>query len=476
MKIEILDLDHLIKVNNMEEVTSPRLFSNKMIFDPAGILSNEIFGVSKNDRRNTFAYVKLKKRFIHPHIYSKVLKSVYRNIIYIVSGQKRYSVVNGELREDPDNGWTGVEDLYKHWDEIKQWGNKTDNHNRDLLKKLSKEDVFIDKMIICPPAYRDIMISGTVDSSDHVSELNNYYTNLIRSVSLLSEGGLFARTQYATQAKIQDLLVTIQDYFKNLIAHKQGLIKRNLMGKRVDYGARSVISAPSYNNERIEDNIIDFKHSAIPISLCCSTFYPFIESWLTNFFTREIINNPNIVTYMNRETGQEFTATVKNPEMQFSQKNIRKMINDYMRNPDNRFKPITLAVTVPTAKGTKDVTANLLLKGKQFLANNVAKELNRVMTVTDVMYLACVDSCEHRHMMISRYPVGTDKGIFFNRIRVQSTINHVKVIFNGKEYPYYPDINLKTDTSNVGVQFIDTLVMSNAHLDGMGEQRMSALI
>ena len=120
MKLELLDIDNLIEVNNIKEVTSPHLFSNKMIFDPNGILSNDIFGISKDDRRNTYAYVTLKKRFIHPHLYEKVLKSVFRNIIYIVSGQKRYNVVDGKLKEDKDNGWTGIEESYNHWDEIKE--------------------------------------------------------------------------------------------------------------------------------------------------------------------------------------------------------------------------------------------------------------------------------------------------------------------------------------------------------------------
>ena len=90
------------------------------------------------------------------------------------------------------------------------------------------------------------------------------------------------------------------------------------------------------------------------------------------------------------------------------------------------------------------------------------------MTITDILYLACVDVCEKRHSMISRYPVRTDKEIVFTKIRVQSTREHIKIIFNGKEYPYYPKIDLKTNHEMVGVQFIDTLVFSNSFLDGMG--------
>lgn len=468
MKINILDMDRIIDVNKLEEVTSPRLFSTKMTYDPDGILSSDIFGISKTDRRNTFAYIDLRRKFIHPHIFAKVLKGgMLTGIPYLVSGQRRYSVRNGVVVEDAD-GWTGIQSLYDHWDEI-DWGkSKSANKvNKELLKNCTRDMVFIDRILVVPPAYRDVMIAGTVDSSDHVNELNDLYVRLIRSVAQLSEGGLFARTQFATQMRIQQTLVDIMNYFKKQISRKQGLIRKNLLGKSIDYGARTVISAPTYDHERIEDNIVDIEHTALPISECCSTFYPFIESWLKNFFTREIINDPNLVTYYDQEHKREITAKLKDPEIQFSDKAIRKMINDYTLNPDNRFKVIS-ATVIPPVEGAKSVKATLVLKGKIILPNDTTALLNRAMTVTDILYLACVDVCEKRHIMVSRYPVGTDKGIYFNKIRVQSTAKHVHVLLNGKDYPFYPDIDLKTDRDHVGVQFIDTLVMSNAHLDGMG--------
>lgn len=468
MKIEILDMNRIIAVNKLQEITSPRLFSNKMMYDPEGILSSDIFGISKGDRRNTFAYIDLKRHFIHPHLYTKVIKQMFRGVIYILSGQKRYVIKNGQLVEDPENGWTGIDELYKRWNEIDWSKSKSvDSTSKKLLMNLSRDQIFIDKELVIPPAYRDVMIAGTIDSSDHVNELNDLYVKLIRSVALLSEGGLFSRTQYATQMKIQDTLVEIMEYFKHQVSRKQGLIRKNLIGKSVDYGVRTVISAPSYNNENIGDNIIDVEHTAVPISECCSLFYPFIESWLKNFFTREIINDPNLITFYDYETNKEITATMRDPEIQFSEKNIRKFINDYCLNPDNRFKVVNVMVDVP-AKTKKTLKASMILKGKIMLPNNATKVLNRSMTVTDILYLACVDVCEKRHVMVSRYPVGTDKGIFFNKIRVQSTIKHVNLIFNGKEYPYYPDIDFSISQDKVGVQFIDTLVMSNSHLDGMG--------
>lgn len=67
-------MNRIIAVNKLQEIRSPRLFSNKMMYDPEGILSSEIFGISKGDRRNTFAYIDLKRHFIHPHLYAKVIK------------------------------------------------------------------------------------------------------------------------------------------------------------------------------------------------------------------------------------------------------------------------------------------------------------------------------------------------------------------------------------------------------------------
>ena len=469
MKVDLLDMERLIAINKLQEVTSPRLFSNKMTYDPNGILSTDIFGISKGDRRGIFAYIDLKRPFLHPHIYGNILKRMFSEIKYIVSGQKKYTVKDGVIVQD-ENGWTGIGGLYDHWDEI-DWRKRKSTNERaiKLLSRITKDQAFITKIPVCPPAYRDVMLAGTRDSSDHVNEVNKLYIILIRARALLSQGSLFARTHFATQMKMQDTLVEISNYFKNQISKKAGLIRKYLIGKSVDFGTRSVISAPTYNNETMNDNMIDINHTAVPLSQCCSTFYPFIETWLKNFFTREIINDPNLISFYDEDKKQYITATLKEPEVQFSDKAIKKLINDYVFNPDNRFKIITVDVIIPSmAKNQKVMKAVMVLKGKVLLPNNVQTVLNRPMTITDILYLACAETCEKRHIMVSRYPVGTDKGLFFNKIRVQSTKSHVKVIFNGKEYPFYPDIDFKIPHDKVGVQFIDSLVFSNSLLEGMG--------
>ena len=75
MKIEILNIDKLVDVNSLKEVSSPHLFSTKMTFDDEGVLSNSIFGLSRTDRLSTYAYIDLRRHFLHPHIYHNVMKN-----------------------------------------------------------------------------------------------------------------------------------------------------------------------------------------------------------------------------------------------------------------------------------------------------------------------------------------------------------------------------------------------------------------
>lgn len=474
MKIDILDMPRLIEANKLERVRSPRLFSSKTTFDPDGILSNEIFGISKTDRRTTFAYVGLNRRFLHPHIYSDLMKkkSMFKGISSLIAGQKRYTIKNGLLSEDPE-GWTGITALYEHWEEI-DWSQSSSSNRagKDILNGLDKNLIFIDRIIVVPPAYRDVLLSGSMDSSDHVNELNDIYQKIIRMNGLLAEGGLFARTQYATQLKVQDTIVESYDYFKRMIKGKNGLIRKYLLGKSVDYGTRAVISAPRYNNERFEDMIVDFEHTAVPISMCLSTFYPFIESWLMSFFQREVVSKADTFRFYEPSTGKEITASIRDPEIQFSDKAVRKMMNDYAMNPDNRFKPIVIEVNKGDQKvDGKPVIAKvgMMITGKCWVTTKAPESvLKRPLTVTDVLYLACVDVCEKRHVMISRYPVGTDKGIIFTKVRVRSTVDHVHALIDGKDYPFYPNIDMKMPHSKVGVAFVDTITYACAHLEGMG--------
>lgn len=462
MKISLLDQPKLIAVNKLKEVTSGKLMLTKMQFDPNGLMSNDIFGISKGDRKTTFAYINLNMRFIHPHIYSNILSRMFTEIKYIIPGVRRYVIIDGKLKES-DDGWTGLKELYNHWDEI-NWSKRssTNQTSINILKKTPKDMIFIDRFVVCPPAYRDIILSGTQDNTDYVSELNTMYQQLIRLTSEIPQGGIFASLQYSRQYKIQNTIVNIYKYFIGQMTQKTGLIKQYLIGKRTDYGVRSVITSAQYNTERAEDMTVDFEHSALPLSQACSLFYPFIEAWLHHFFTREIINFPERIMFID-DDGNVVRGTLKDPETQFTDKKIKKIINNYIFNPDGRFDPITIQCYFAD-NPDKVVSRHIKLVGK---FSTTTRSDKAPMTVTELLYLAAVDVAEKRHLMISRYPVGTDKNIIFTKCRVVTTTESTKAEYNGKVYAHWPIIDTNS-SKNVGSQFIDSLSFHNTHLKGMG--------
>ena len=69
LRVDLIDPDRLIEVNDLKEVTNPVFFIRNSIPTPDGLLSNEIFGITKYDRANTFAYINLYGTFLNPLIY-----------------------------------------------------------------------------------------------------------------------------------------------------------------------------------------------------------------------------------------------------------------------------------------------------------------------------------------------------------------------------------------------------------------------
>ena len=110
LKTEVLDVEDFIKVNGWQEVTDPIFFIRNGVPTPEGLLSNDIFGITKEDRANRFAYIDLYDWFLHPLAYVEWsrMDSRIKDIVY---GNKRF-IINkeGDFQED-ENGECGIKFL-----------------------------------------------------------------------------------------------------------------------------------------------------------------------------------------------------------------------------------------------------------------------------------------------------------------------------------------------------------------------------
>lgn len=158
LRVELLDMERLVKVNELKPVTNPITFQKNNNPTPDGLLSNEIFGISMYDRMNTCAYIDLHEWFMSPLIY-KTWARLDKKIVACVNETKYFKIDDkGVLVEDPD-GETGIEFLRKNFNRIniaRTASIKRDQNATFLESYKNKPGAFIKKMLVIPAALRDV--------------------------------------------------------------------------------------------------------------------------------------------------------------------------------------------------------------------------------------------------------------------------------------------------------------------------------
>lgn len=477
LRLDLIDPDKLVRVNDLKEVTNPVFFVRNSVPTPDGLLSNEIFGITKYDRANTFAYIDLYETFINPLIY-KMWCKVDSNIKACVHGTKNFIINSkGELEEDPENGTNGVEFLKKNINKLKL--KRTDSKQRDMRiefieKYLGKPEMFITKFIVCPAYYRDV---DTGSGKVAIGAINELYRNLLISVKAIKESSDYGLSlSGATRGRIQETLVQIYDWYGSgttingektpkVIPGKTGILRMTVMSKTTDYASRLVISAPELKVERLDDIEADLDYSVLPLASACANFLPFVIYHVRRFFENEF-SGDSVIPYVK---GNNVTYLhPKDYQLEFSDERIRKEINKFLTGASNRFIPIE----VPTIEG---LTVRLRFKGYNTTAEEYAKAdpgklsiMERDLTWCDILYRAAVEATEDKHILITRYPIDTYFNEYPTKVKISSTTKTEPMIIENKFYKNYPYIRQEDIGTNTSNRFIDTLNISNLYLDGIG--------
>lgn len=415
LRVELLDPDKLVKVNNIKEITNPVFFSRNNIPTIDGPLSNEIFGITKYDRSNTVAYIDLHEKFLNPLIY-KTWCRVDSNIRACIHGTNTFSINDkGEIVPDED-GECGIDFLRKNIKKIKF--RRTTSARRDanvdfIIQHIDNPAMFINKWIVIPAFYRDV---NTDKGKIAVGEINELYRNLLVAVKALRESSNYGLTlSDASRGRIQEILLSIYDWFgqgttvggnetTNVIPGKTGILRRAVMSKTTDYASRSIISAPELKYERMEDMTVNFDYSKVPLSHICTNFLPYIIFYVRRFFENEFSGDTTI-QFINKKK-EVFYYHPKDYQIEFSDERIKKEIDRFLTGYSNRFIP----VEVPTVEGP---VARLRFKGHNMTAEEFKKVkpgevpplLERDLTWCDVLFIAANDATKDKHILVTRYPI-----------------------------------------------------------------------
>ena len=474
---ELLDADKLIKKNNLREITNPIFFVRDGIPTSDGLLSNEIFGITKDQRSNIFAYIDLHEEFLHPLCYI-VWNSMDRNIAKIVHGTAKFKIdKDGQFVEDPD-GDNGIKWLKNNLDKIKFKRTSSEKRDKKIeFLKANRSQMFIKQVIVIPAYYRDIKNTGGRPS---VGELNKVYNQLIINVRSLRETDDYGlNMSNAVRGRIQETVVKVYSWLCGTsndkeagkgLSSKFGIIRRSIMSKTTDYGARLVLSAPDLKCERVEDMKTTLDYSCVPLVALCANLYPFIKFWIRRFFENEFMNLEYPVKL---KSGEIVRYKVKDPLIEFSDDRIKEEIERFMKGFSNRFIPIKVPI-----EGHPEKTVWMRFYGVPCADMEEAEELkkqgktpeiyNRRLTWCDLIFMACEECAKDKYVMITRYPMDSYYNQFPTKIRVSSTKETEPMLINNTFYPFYPKIreeDIGQDTSN---KFSDTFNLSNLFLQGIG--------
>lgn len=473
-KAGILDVEDFIKKNDVQEITDPIFFVRAGQPTPNGLLSNEIFGITKDERANIFGYIDLYDWFLHPLAYIE-WKKMDSRIIDIVYGTKKFIINSSGDFEENENGKCGIKFLKDNFSKIKI--KSTDSSKRNNKIKFLKDnanEIFIKKYIVIPAYYRDV--NSTDGGKVGVGELNKYYSSLIVAVRSLRETQEYGLSMSdMTKGRIQETLVNIYNYLCGTggekmegigLSKKFGVVKTSVMSKTADQGARLVISAPNIRAESINELMVDTDHCALPLASALVNFKPFIIFNVKRLFENEFSNNPThtIIT----KDGNIETAEVKNPEMVFSDVEIEDQMNKFIHGYSKRLTPVKVPLTngkfgYVTFKG-RGATAKEIKNDPR--RSNALQE--RRLTWCDVFYMAAVEATKDKCVLITRFPMDSYWNEFPAKVRVSSMNETEPIIVGSEYYKWYPKIREKDIDGNTSNMFIDTLQFTNLNLKSVG--------
>lgn len=314
MKLELLDINKFIEDNKLKPVTTIRLYEKVGKTDPNGLFSEEIFGrFGSSERRKQFAYIDLKTTIIHPEAFP-ILAGLDATISKLLTNKTQYTVdKDGTLIEDSTKGSSGIDyfiSIFKKLDIDKF--KKTRPKNVKFIKN-NKDKIFIDKYLVLPAGIRDLSISKTSNQTIvNFSDLSELYTNLIRHTNALGSDSktLPDEIKRPIIEQIQKTVIEINNWIKNRLKGKSGLIRGGLLRKVVDYSGRLVITT---------DNTLPLGTVGLPWPVVLKLYEPFA----INYILKQDRNMLKSIQYLLKSDTEPdvndlkklFAAAVNKPEI-----------------------------------------------------------------------------------------------------------------------------------------------------------------
>jgi len=280
---KILDYNNFCE--NLEEVTSLKTFGKKK-FHSKGLFSEQIFGpvrnytcqcgvyhglsksggtcadcavdiVNSDERRKRFAKIVLPIPVVNPLFYDllvdlggRSLKSALddlmkndKSVMYLVDNEMVVTL-------NPDSIPEGI----RKWERVQAIQVLIETLTKDMIEdgrpewqiiQSNIENLLIREIIVLPPDLRPTSKSSG-SGKDLMDKINRYYIQILTKKEIMKDTVIDIqrdKTLYYTYFKqLQNDVSELYSRILEKMAKKEGLIRGNILGKRIDFSGRAVIT------------------------------------------------------------------------------------------------------------------------------------------------------------------------------------------------------------------------------------------
>lgn len=285
-------------------ILSPQIYFGKSTnFHPKGLYSEEIFGVEGSpERRGAVSWIDLNCNIIHPVLYSILKKRIFRKMDDVLHGDRVHKFFsideNGYLVEDPNGEISGLTALEKNIKKIRFQEGEDEEGDRNkiiemIYKNIESNKFFMNKLLVIPPDYRPIHVIHETNET-RIDELTKLYQKIIGAASQL--GSVSGSIYDVLAFRMQNLINELYELIKLKTSKKSGMIRHLMLGKTVDFSARSVITP---------EPELDVGYIGLPLRTVCTVFEPSMLYGLMNspkskkFVTKEF--NKAVKEFLDKE-------------------------------------------------------------------------------------------------------------------------------------------------------------------------------
>ncbi len=311
MRLKLFDYNKWVKT--LKEVSNPKYIENNK-FTRNGLFSQQIFGpiksyhcvcnkltfrgkrstmkkcpncgveiTSSNIRRERYARINLPFKILNPLFYFIICENKYtiRNIIdSILQYKEIYYIENNEIKtvnsEEEKEGKTFLVGIDGILEIVKiLYGDKTDPVSKFINENF--DQIAIEDIVVIPPAFRPCTKTGGVDSNFIADEINKHYTSLLMSCNsfkkLLIENSPIDDYFIFNFKSIQNKAIELYQFILDKLSKKRGLIRSNILGKRVDFSGRAIITP---------DPELNLDECGIPYWMILEILKPQLSSYLVD--------------------------------------------------------------------------------------------------------------------------------------------------------------------------------------------------